>query len=156
MHEELFQHWKNIFEEVTIYRKLMNSTFMERDFYGTNIISKNSIIPSCRILDISNILNKTGSVAQIWFKLKATKGYSFELFVLDRSTALKKRRLQYNILSYTGPAIGTSNLYDKQKLTRVALRLQQNIFSEARVQCLIFKLKKKIILSREALFFQKV
>ena len=144
MHDDLFQHWKNIFGNLTIYRKLAHSSFMKRDVINvTEKMSKNSIIPFCRILDITNLLNKTGSVAMISFRLKATKGYSFELFVLDRSTALKKRRLLYNILSYTGPAIGTSNLYDKQKLTRVALRLQQNIFSEARVQCLIFKLKKR-------------
>ena len=138
MHDDLFQHWKNIFGNLTIYRKLVHSSFMKRDVINvTEKMSKNSIIPFCRILDITNLLNKTGSVATISFRLEATKGYSFELFVLDRSTALKKRRLLYNILSYTGPTIGTSNLYDKQKMIRVALRLQHTIFSEARIEWLI-------------------
>ena len=128
MHEELFQHWKNIFGNLTIYRKLVHSSFMKRDVINvTEKMSKNSIIPYCRILDITNLLNKTGSVAMISFRLKATKGYSFELFVLDRSTALKKRRLLYNILSYTGPTIRASNLAQVRKKTMIALHLQQKI-----------------------------
>ena len=138
MHDDLFQHWKNIFGNLTIYRKLVHSSFMKRDVINvTEKMSKNSIIPFCRILDITNLLNKTGSVATISFRLEATKGYSFELFVLDRSTALKKRRLLYNTLSYTGPNIGTSRLSQKQKKT-FALRLQQKKMSEARVKCKMF------------------
>ena len=138
MHDDLFKHWKNIFGNLTIYRKLAHSSFMKRDVINvTEKMSKNSIIPFCRILDITNLLNKTGSVATISFRLKATKGYSFELFVLDRSTALKKRRLLYNTLSYTGPNIGTSRLSQKQKKT-FALRLQQKKMSEARVKCKMF------------------
>ena len=138
MHDDLFQHWKNIFGNLTIYRKLVHSSFMKRDVINvTEKMSRNSIIPFCRILDITNLLNKTGSVATISFRLEATKGYSFELFVLDRSTALKKRRLLYNTLSYTGPNIGTSRLSQKQKKT-FALRLQQKKMSEARVKCKMF------------------
>ena len=82
MHQELLQHWKNILLSVTIHR--WNSTFLLQNvIYGrklNQIMSKNSIIPSCRVLDISTyLLNKTEGVMQISFKLKAAEGYSFEI-----------------------------------------------------------------------------
>ena len=134
VHDELFQDWKDIFVKVAIYRKLKNFHVI----YGSDWINKNSISPSCKILDITTFLpNKTGGLDQIRFMVKATKSYSFELFVLDKSTALKKRRLLSNTLSYTGPNIGTSRLSQKQKKT-FALRLQQKKMSEARVKCKMF------------------
>ena len=140
--------WGNVLKRIKVSSKHGNRTIF-KNISGTKIQwQTRPIYPFCLPIDLLEHFGPQLKPWQIIFYFNANKtveGTSMMLYVIERNTALRRRLLKSNMLSYNGPDMKLLDLYHDSKLLKVGFRLSQSIFIEnddEQISCVNYPTKK--------------
>ena len=140
--------WGNVLNEIKVSSMQGNKTIFKK-ISGKKIQWQiRPIYPFCQPIDLLEYFGTQLKPRQIIFYFndgKTMEGTSMMLYVIERNTALRRRLLKSNMLSYNGPDIKMTDLYHDSKLFKVGFRLSQSLFIEnddEEISCVNYPTKK--------------
>ena len=129
----LSPNWTKIVKRIQVSSKPGNNSNL-KEIKGKDMHWQiRPIYPFCQPIDLLEYFGKELKPQQIVFYFDAHKtqnGNGIFLYVIERNTALRRRLLKSNMLSYNGPEIKLLDLHSDAKLFKVGFQLSQSIFIE--------------------------
>ena len=123
--------WGNVLKKIQVSSKPGNRSFL-KEISGSEITWQiRPIYPFCQPIDLLGYFGQQLKPQQIIFYFNAQKelnGTGILLYVIERNTALRRRLLKSNMLSYNGPDMKLNDLHYDAKLFKVGFRLSQSLF----------------------------
>ena len=111
-------NWANVLKKIEVSSKPGNRSFL-KEIRGTDIKWQiRPIYPFCQPIDLLEYFGTQFKPQQIvlYFNAHQTlNGTGILLYVIERNTALRRRLLKSNMLSYNGPDIKLTDLFQDAK-----------------------------------------
>ena len=137
--DQINVNWSSIFQTVGFFESLTHGKLKKiKDIKW----SKVPLFPNCQVFDLedhnhhhhhdlegSSSFNGKKEVHKIVFLTNMKKNYALSIYIQERATLLRKRRLNANMLAYSGPDIRIDNL-EEPHVYQAAIRFDQFINSD--------------------------
>ena len=120
--------WSSVIQTIGFYENLTGGKLQQiTDLEWSKI----PLFPNCQVFDLaeSKSLDGKKEVHKIAILAKMKQNYALSIYIQERNTLLKKRRLNANMLAYSGPAIRIDDLQEPH-VYQAAVRLDQFINSD--------------------------
>ena len=140
--------WGNVLKKIEVSSKPGNRSFL-KEIRGTDMKWQvRPIYPFCQPIDLLEYFGTQFKPQQIVFYFNAHQtlnGTGILLYVIERNTALRRRLLKSNMLSYNGPDLKLTDLFQDAKLFKVGFHLSQSLFIEnddEKISCVNYPFEK--------------